>query len=181
MTERAGDDFGRGENDVGRHPKQGDASAGLQIAGRSVRVRMHGHRMSGSIKAIVYQAHGKPEEVLRLEEQSLPAVAADEALVRVLAAPINPADLNQIEGKYPIRPPLPATPGFEGAGVVEKTGAAVREPRGRNAGHSAAQTRHMARSGGREGGQTGGSAGGNCSGAGGDVEDQSADGLANVA
>mgnify|MGYP003694253123 CR=1 FL=1 len=59
--------------------------------------------MSRSIKAIVYQAHGKPEEVLRLEEQKLPAPAADEALVRVLAAPINPADLNQIEGKYPIR------------------------------------------------------------------------------
>jgi trans-2-enoyl-CoA reductase len=34
------------------------------------------------------------------------------------AAPINPADLNQIEGKYPIRPELPAIPGFEGAGVV---------------------------------------------------------------
>jgi trans-2-enoyl-CoA reductase len=34
------------------------------------------------------------------------------------AAPINPADLNQIEGKYPVRPELPATPGFEGAGVV---------------------------------------------------------------
>jgi trans-2-enoyl-CoA reductase len=34
------------------------------------------------------------------------------------AAPINPADLNQIEGKYPLRAPLPATPGFEGAGIV---------------------------------------------------------------
>ena len=82
--------------------------------------------MSGSIKAIVYHAHGKPEEVLRLEEQALPAVAADEALVRVLAAPINPADLNAIEGKYPIRPELPATPGMEGAGVVVETGAAVK-------------------------------------------------------
>ena len=82
--------------------------------------------MSGSIKAIVYQAHGKPEEVLRLEEQPLPRPAADEALVRVLAAPINPADLNAIEGKYPIRPELPATPGFEGAGVVVETGAAVK-------------------------------------------------------
>ena len=79
-----------------------------------------------STKAIVYHAHGKPEDVLRLEEQSLPAVAADEALVRMRAAPINPADLNQIEGKYPIRAPLPATPGFEGAGVVEQIGAAVR-------------------------------------------------------
>jgi mitochondrial enoyl-[acyl-carrier protein] reductase / trans-2-enoyl-CoA reductase len=83
--------------------------------------------MRGSIKAIVYQAHGKPEEVLRLEEQELPPVAADEALVRLLAAPINPADLNQIEGKYPIRAPLPATPGFEGAGVVEEVGSAVRD------------------------------------------------------
>jgi trans-2-enoyl-CoA reductase len=39
------------------------------------------------------------------------------------AAPINPADLNQIEGKYPMRPELPATPGFEGAGVVVDVGA----------------------------------------------------------
>jgi trans-2-enoyl-CoA reductase len=38
------------------------------------------------------------------------------------AAPINPADLNQIEGKYPVRPELPATPGFEGAGVVVDLG-----------------------------------------------------------
>jgi mitochondrial enoyl-[acyl-carrier protein] reductase / trans-2-enoyl-CoA reductase len=82
--------------------------------------------MSRSIKAIVYQTHGKPEEVLRLEEQNVPAPAADEALVRILAAPINPADLNQIEGKYPIRAPLPATPGFEGAGVVEKIGESVQ-------------------------------------------------------
>jgi trans-2-enoyl-CoA reductase len=80
-----------------------------------------------SIKAIVYQAHGKPEEVLRLEEQTLPPVAANEALVRMRAAPINPADLNAIEGKYPIRPELPATPGMEGAGVVEEVGAAVKD------------------------------------------------------
>ncbi len=79
--------------------------------------------MSESIKAIVYEAHGKPEEMLRLEEQPLREVAAGEALVRVLAAPVNPADLNQIEGKYPIRFPLPATPGFEGAGIVEAVGA----------------------------------------------------------
>jgi trans-2-enoyl-CoA reductase len=38
------------------------------------------------------------------------------------AAPINPADLNAIEGKYPLRPALPATPGFEGAGIVVELG-----------------------------------------------------------
>lgn len=83
--------------------------------------------MSESSKAIVYEAHGKPEEVLRLEELALPAVGANEALVRILAAPINPADLNQIEGKYPIRFPLPATPGFEGAGIVEAVGRGVQD------------------------------------------------------
>ena len=43
------------------------------------------------------------------------------------AAPINPADLNAIEGKYPVRPALPATPGFEGAGVVVEIGAGVKD------------------------------------------------------
>src|SRR6478736_461485 len=66
-------------------------------------------------------------EVLRLEEEKLPAPAADETLVRVLAAPINPADLNSIEGKYPIKAPLPATPGMEGAGTVIEIGSAVRD------------------------------------------------------
>jgi trans-2-enoyl-CoA reductase len=42
------------------------------------------------------------------------------------AAPINPADLNQIEGKYPIRADLPATPGFEGAGIVVDAGTDVQ-------------------------------------------------------
>jgi mitochondrial enoyl-[acyl-carrier protein] reductase / trans-2-enoyl-CoA reductase len=42
------------------------------------------------------------------------------------AAPINPADLNAIEGKYPVRPQLPATPGFEGAGVIADLGNAVK-------------------------------------------------------
>jgi trans-2-enoyl-CoA reductase len=44
----------------------------------------------------------------------------------MMAAPINPADLNAIEGKYPVRPTLPATPGMEGAGVVAELGSAVR-------------------------------------------------------
>ncbi len=83
--------------------------------------------MSRTIKAIVYEAHGKPEEVLRLAEQELSAPGAEEVVVRLKAAPINPADLNAIEGKYPVRFELPATPGFEGAGVVEEIGSSVRD------------------------------------------------------
>ena len=105
---------------------------------------MLGHQMSASIKAIVYHAHGKPEEVLRLEEQTLPAIAADQALVRMLAAPINPADLNAIEGKYPIRPELPAIPGMEGAGVVVETRRSRQRPRGWHPGSLPAQFRHVA-------------------------------------
>jgi trans-2-enoyl-CoA reductase len=46
--------------------------------------------------------------------------------MKMSAAPINPADLNQIEGKYPVRPQLPATPGFEGAGTVVELGGGVK-------------------------------------------------------
>ena len=71
-----------------------------------------------TINAAVYETHGNPADVLRVESRPWPAPAAGEVIVKMRAAPINPADLNQIEGKYPVRAPLPATPGFEGAGVV---------------------------------------------------------------
>ena len=79
--------------------------------------------MSKSINAAVYEKHGNPADVLRIDSRPWPATAEGEAVVQMRAAPINPADLNQIEGKYPIRPELPATPGFEGAGVVVDLGA----------------------------------------------------------
>lgn len=89
------------------------------------------HRMSKSISAAIYDTHGNPAEVLRVEERSWPSPGTDEVIVKMRAAPINPADLNQIEGKYPMRPELPATPGFEGAGVVMELGANARNfPRG---------------------------------------------------
>jgi trans-2-enoyl-CoA reductase len=81
--------------------------------------------MSKNILAAVYERHGNPADVLRVESRPWPTPAAGEAIVKMEAAPINPADLNQIEGKYPIRAELPATPGFEGAGVVVDLGANV--------------------------------------------------------
>src|SRR6266480_929397 len=79
--------------------------------------------MNKNISAAVYETHGNPADVLKIETQPWPTPASDEAVVQMRAAPINPADLNQIEGKYPVRFPLPATPGFEGAGVVAELGA----------------------------------------------------------
>src|SRR6266699_2141734 len=82
--------------------------------------------MNKSINAAVYERHGNPADVLRVESRPRPTAAAHEVVVQMRAAPINPADLNQIEGKYPVRFPLPATPGFECAGVVVNLGKSVR-------------------------------------------------------
>jgi trans-2-enoyl-CoA reductase len=82
--------------------------------------------MNKTISAVVYERHGNPAEVLRVESRPWPKPAADEAVVEMRAAPINPADLNAIEGKYPGRRELPAVPGFEGAGVVVDLGGAVK-------------------------------------------------------
>ena len=83
--------------------------------------------MNKTISAAVYETHGNPTDVLKIETQPWPTPASDEAIVQMRAAPINPADLNQIEGKYPVRFPLPATPGFEGAGVVVDLGKSVKD------------------------------------------------------
>lgn len=81
--------------------------------------------MSENILAAVYERHGNPADVLHVESRPCPTPGAGEVIVKMHAAPINPADLNQIEGKYPIRAELPATPGFEGGGVVIDIGANV--------------------------------------------------------
>jgi trans-2-enoyl-CoA reductase len=81
--------------------------------------------MTKTIKAIVYERHGNPSDVLQIQAQPWPTPAADEAVVEMRAAPINPADINSIEGKYPGRREVPAIPGFEGAGVVVDLGTEV--------------------------------------------------------
>lgn len=76
-------------------------------------------------KAVVYRRHGAPADVLEIAEMDVPQPGADEVLVRVRAAPINPVDLNVIEGKYPVRPELPAVAGVEGVGEVAAVGEGV--------------------------------------------------------
>lgn len=83
--------------------------------------------MSTTFKAAVYETHGNPAEVLRVVKLPQPDPGPDDVVVKMSAAPINPADLNGIEGKYPIKAPLPAVPGMEGAGSVIEVGSAVRE------------------------------------------------------
>jgi trans-2-enoyl-CoA reductase len=70
-------------------------------------------------------AFGAKPPALTVENVSALEPGADEVLVRMLAAPINPADLNVIEGTYGELPSLPCTIGNEGVGVVERVGASV--------------------------------------------------------
>src|SRR2546423_1955834 len=83
--------------------------------------------MKKTFKAAVYETHGNPAEVLRVVELPLGEPGADDVVVKMSAAPVNPADLNSIQGKYPIKAPLPATPGMEGTGIVIEVGSAVRD------------------------------------------------------
>jgi NADPH2:quinone reductase len=73
--------------------------------------------------ALVADRHG-PDAVaqLRVARIPVPALRRGQVLVRMRAAPCNPADLMYIEGRYGITRPLPATPGFEGAGEVVASG-----------------------------------------------------------
>ena len=79
-----------------------------------------------SALAAVYRSHGVPSTVVALEALPLPPLGPGDVLVRMLAAPVNPADLNQVEGRYPALPPLPAVGGGEGVGAVAAVGDGVR-------------------------------------------------------
>jgi len=71
------------------------------------------------MKAIVCECWGEPEEVLQVRQVPEPVPGPGEVRVRMIASPINPSDLLMVRGQYGRQPPLPATPGFEGVGIVE--------------------------------------------------------------
>ena len=78
------------------------------------------------MKAIVVHEFGAPE-VLKLEEVPRPQPAAGQVLVRIHAAGVNPYDTYMRAGTYAVKPPLPYTPGSDGAGVIEAVGAGVKK------------------------------------------------------
>ena len=74
------------------------------------------------MKAFVFHQTGEPADVLALEDLPTPEPAANEVLVRMRLAPINPSDLHVLRGRFGRQPPLPASPGLEGMGTVEAIG-----------------------------------------------------------
>jgi NADPH:quinone reductase-like Zn-dependent oxidoreductase len=79
-----------------------------------------------NMKAIRFHDFGGTE-VLVLEEVARPQPQADQVLVRVKAAGVNPADWKMREGLYKgfMQLPLPYTPGLEAAGTIETIGEGV--------------------------------------------------------
>lgn len=76
------------------------------------------------MKVIQVHEFGGPE-VLKLEEIPTPRPATGQVLVRIHAAGVNPYDTYMRAGLYPVKPPLPYTPGSDAAGVVEAVGEGV--------------------------------------------------------
>jgi NADPH:quinone reductase len=77
------------------------------------------------MKAIRVDEFGGPE-VMRLVDLPDPQPEAGQVLVRIHAAGVNPVDVYIHTGTYARKPPLPYTPGMDGAGVVSAVGAGVR-------------------------------------------------------
>ncbi|PYL63555.1 MAG: NADPH:quinone reductase [Verrucomicrobia bacterium] len=78
------------------------------------------------MKAVVAHKYGGPE-VLKFEQVPRPELKENEALVRVIASGVNPADPLTLSGKYAreFGTHLPLIPGYDIAGIVEKAGAKV--------------------------------------------------------
>src|ERR1700761_3681621 len=69
------------------------------------------------MKAVRFDRFGTPE-VLTIADIADPAVDADQAVVRIVAASINPSDVKNVQGAMQ-QTTLPRTPGRDFAGVVE--------------------------------------------------------------
>ncbi|KAK6543260.1 mitochondrial 2-enoyl thioester reductase [Orbilia ellipsospora] len=85
-------------------------------------------------KCLTFANYGQPGKVLSLHSHSISPPYEDNITVKFLASPINPADINQIEGVYPEKPAFTlslgttenvAVPGNEGLVQVVSCGSKV--------------------------------------------------------
>ncbi|KAK6198097.1 mitochondrial trans-2-enoyl-CoA reductase 2 [Scheffersomyces amazonensis] len=57
-------------------------------------------------QVVVYSQHGEPKDVLKTHTYEIDDanIGENEIIVKTLAAPVNPSDINQIQGVYPSKP-----------------------------------------------------------------------------
>lgn len=78
--------------------------------------------------ALVYEECGEPLSVLQYKDvsQSIKSPKGNQILIQHLASPINPVDINVIQGVYSFKPKLPAVGGGEGVAKVIQVGDQVK-------------------------------------------------------
>ncbi|KAL9920406.1 enoyl-[acyl-carrier-protein] reductase, mitochondrial-like [Glossina fuscipes fuscipes] len=89
-------------------------------------VRQWTRKMAILAKALKFSNYGEPADVLELAQEPLPPPEKNQVLVKILAAPINPADINTIQGKYPVKPKFPAIAGNECVAEIQEVGSCVK-------------------------------------------------------
>uniref|UniRef100_A0A915AXK8 Enoyl-[acyl-carrier-protein] reductase, mitochondrial n=1 Tax=Parascaris univalens TaxID=6257 RepID=A0A915AXK8_PARUN len=79
-------------------------------------------------RALEYMRFGDPTKVLQLVEKAMPgAPGAGQVVVRWIASPVNPLDLNKISGTYPAHSAqFPCIGGSEAMGFIDKVGPGVK-------------------------------------------------------
>lgn len=85
----------------------------------AVRNTTQSFRAMSTVKAhtIIYNSYGEPKDQLKSHsfDISLDSLKPDEVVLQTVACPINPSDINQIQGVYPSRPEISidALPGLQ--------------------------------------------------------------------
>lgn len=86
-------------------------------------------------KCLAFEKYGEPKDILRLHSHSISPPHSNLLTLRFLASPINPADINQLQGVYPSKPTFTtslstsdpiAVGGNEGVAEVIAVGSAVK-------------------------------------------------------
>lgn len=84
--------------------------------------------MTTMLKAQYSERGPVPQAMIEAVPFERPTLAQGQALVAILAAPINPSDVLMITGQYGQLPPLPAAAGSEGVGRVVELGPDTQGP-----------------------------------------------------
>ncbi len=77
------------------------------------------------MRTVLFESFGDPAAVLALADRPLPEPGPGQVRVKMSMSPIHNHDIAIIRGVYGYKPPLPAVPGTEAVGVVDKLGEGV--------------------------------------------------------
>lgn len=77
---------------------------------------------------LVCTEYGDPLKVVRKVQEVIPMLQRNEVLIKMLMSPVNPVDINIIQGVYGLfKLSLPFSPGMEGVGKIVKVGPEVNK------------------------------------------------------